>query len=97
MINQFEENARPPQIRKLLGTRDEWRIRVGDYRVLLEIDDRNKKVVIYRILHRKEAYRKQFGHKDSEPSKPSSGSDLENGSPNASHFFCMAASLVGQE
>ncbi|MGA9364429.1 MAG: type II toxin-antitoxin system RelE/ParE family toxin [Bacteroidota bacterium] len=58
MINQFEENARPPQIRKLLGTRDEWRIRVGDYRVLLEIDDRNKKVVIYRILHRKEAYRK---------------------------------------
>jgi mRNA interferase RelE/StbE len=58
MINQLEENARPPQIRKLLGTRDEWRIRVGDYRVLLEIDDRNKKVVIYRILHRKEAYRK---------------------------------------
>jgi mRNA interferase RelE/StbE len=58
MIDSLEEDPRPPQIRKLAGTKDEWRIRIGDYRILLEIDDRNKTVVIYRILHRKEAYKK---------------------------------------
>jgi mRNA interferase RelE/StbE len=58
MINSLEEDPRPPQIGKLMGTKDEWRIRVGDYRILLEIDDRNETVVIFRILHRKEAYKK---------------------------------------
>ena len=32
-----------------------YRLRVGDYRVLFEIE--NEAVVIYRILHRREAYR----------------------------------------
>ena len=32
-----------------------YRLRVGDYRVLFEIE--NEAVVVYRILHRREAYR----------------------------------------
>ncbi len=32
-----------------------YRLRVGDYRVLFEIE--NDAVVVYRILHRREAYR----------------------------------------
>ncbi|MEK9149974.1 MAG: type II toxin-antitoxin system RelE/ParE family toxin [Candidatus Desantisbacteria bacterium] len=36
---------------------DDWRIRVGDYRILYEIDDKRKMVTIYRVKHRKDAYR----------------------------------------
>lgn len=34
-----------------------WRLRVGDYRILYQIDDKEKIVKIYRIKHRREAYR----------------------------------------
>jgi mRNA interferase RelE/StbE len=33
------------------------RIRCGDFRVLYRIDDSSKEVIIYRIKHRREAYR----------------------------------------
>ena len=36
---------------------DGYRLRVGDYRVLFTIDDHAKRVTIYRILHRRDAYR----------------------------------------
>ena len=34
-----------------------YRLRVGDYRVLFDIDDTRKIVTVYRIKHRREAYR----------------------------------------
>lgn len=34
-----------------------YRIKVGDFRILYRIDDREKEVIVYRIKHRKEAYR----------------------------------------
>jgi len=33
-----------------------YRLRVGDYRVLFDIDDVHQTVTIYRIKHRREAY-----------------------------------------
>jgi len=42
-------------VKRLTNFTPEYRLRVGDYRVLFEVDDQH--VVIYRILHRKEAYR----------------------------------------
>lgn len=42
---------------KLAGSHHDWRIRVGDYRILYEIDDGSHTVKVYRIKHRKEAYR----------------------------------------
>jgi mRNA interferase RelE/StbE len=49
---------RPPGARKLHGSgRDDYRIRVGDYRVLYEVDDRARTVRIMRVRHRREAYR----------------------------------------
>ena len=41
-------------VRKLTNFTPEYRLRVGDYRVLFEVE-RNT-VVVYRVLHRKEAY-----------------------------------------
>ena len=34
-----------------------YRIRVGDYRIIYSIDDKNKKVEIMKIGHRREIYR----------------------------------------
>jgi mRNA interferase RelE/StbE len=45
------------QTEKLAGAHDAYRLRVGDYRVLYTIDDRIRRVVIYRIAHRRESYR----------------------------------------
>lgn len=51
------DETRPHNSKKLSGGGSRWRIRVGDYRVLYEIDDSHKIVKVYRIAHRKEVYR----------------------------------------
>lgn len=56
-LNKIETDPRHRGSRKLKGFDHQWRVRVGDYRVLYEIDDTKKSVHIYRIAHRKEAYR----------------------------------------
>ena len=55
-IEQLTIQPRHPQVQKLSGI-DGYRLRVGDYRVLFTIHDRLKLVTIYRVLHRREAYR----------------------------------------
>ncbi len=60
-ILKLAENPRPTGCKKLIG-REGWRIRVGNYRVIYEIiyeinDDREKKVLILHIGHRKDVYR----------------------------------------
>lgn len=42
-------------IKKLSNFSPEYRLRVGSWRILFEVS--KKKIIIYRILHRKEAYR----------------------------------------
>lgn len=44
-------------VRRLEGTDDEWRLRVGDWRVRFFPDEAVGTVVVLRILHRREAYR----------------------------------------
>ncbi len=51
------DQPRPPRTKKLAGSGSKWRIRVGDYRILYEIDEARKQVKIFRIAHRKEVYR----------------------------------------
>lgn len=41
-------------VKKLTNYTPEYRLRVGDYRVLFETE--GNKIIIYRIRHRKEAY-----------------------------------------
>jgi mRNA interferase RelE/StbE len=36
---------------------DFWRIRVGDYRVIYEVQDRELIVLVVEVAHRREAYR----------------------------------------
>lgn len=55
-IRALGQNPRPPGCLKLTGC-DGWRIRVGDYRVIYEIDDRRGIVTVLHIGHRRDVYR----------------------------------------
>jgi mRNA interferase RelE/StbE len=50
------ENPRPAGCKKLKGYKDQWRVRVGDWRVVYIIDDTAKLVSVTRIAHRREVY-----------------------------------------
>ena len=57
-IRTLAENPRPPGCRKLTGSKNDWRIRIGDYRVLYEVNDRVKAVRVMKVRHHREAYRR---------------------------------------
>lgn len=56
-IQALASNPRPPGCRKLAGSKSDWRIRAGDYRVIYEIADEIRVVRINRVRHRREVYR----------------------------------------
>ena len=56
-IQALATNPRAPGCRKLAGSKYDWRIRVGDYRVVYEIADEIRVVLVNRVRHRREVYR----------------------------------------
>ncbi len=57
-LDQLRQNPRPRGVVQLIGKNEShWRIRVGTYRILYQIDDQLRRVDIYRIKHRKDVYR----------------------------------------
>lgn len=56
-IDNLIEDPRPPGVRKLVGHKRLYRIRVGQYRVVYEIDDEEKLLLVTRVRHRREVYR----------------------------------------
>ena len=55
-IAQLAEYPRPPGLKKLTA-RYGCRIRMGDYRILYQIDDTAKLIIVYRIAARGDVYR----------------------------------------
>ena len=55
-VRILADDPRPPNCRKLRG-REGWRIRVGDYRVIYEIDDEQQVVTVFHVGHRRDVYR----------------------------------------
>lgn len=51
------DDSRPPEVKKLKGFENEYRIRIGDYRVRYEIGDQQLTIIILSCRHRKEAYK----------------------------------------
>jgi mRNA interferase RelE/StbE len=47
---------RPPGCRKLRDVPGAWRIRIGDYRILYEVDDAARVVRVARAGHRRDIY-----------------------------------------
>jgi mRNA interferase RelE/StbE len=56
-LRGLRTEPRPSGVKNLSGKHQDWRVRVGDYRILYEIDDEQKLVTVWRIAHRREVYR----------------------------------------
>jgi mRNA interferase RelE/StbE len=57
-IDALAADPRPAGVRKLAGgSGDQWRIRIGDYRVLYEVRDAELLVTVVKLAHRRQVYR----------------------------------------
>ncbi len=54
--NKLRTLNNEPESGKRLKYSDFWRLRIGDYRAIYEIDRDNDKVIVLYIGHRKEVY-----------------------------------------
>ena len=60
IINQIEElkdNPTPRQCVKLTDAEHTYRLRVGDYRIVYEVDKKDREIVVLYVRHRSQAYR----------------------------------------
>ena len=55
-IRDLADNPRPPGCLRLTG-REGWRIRVGIYRVIYDVDDALAAVTVLNVGHRRDIYR----------------------------------------
>ena len=55
-IRTLAQDPRPSGCLKLKAHKG-WRIRIGDYRVVYEIDDQQQVVTVFHIGHRSDVYR----------------------------------------
>ena len=57
-ISQLAEEPRPDGVVKLKGYDNEYRIRIGDYRLVYEIQDEQLIVLLVQCKHRRDVYKK---------------------------------------
>jgi mRNA interferase RelE/StbE len=57
VIDGLAEDPRPAGSKKLTDTED-WRIRVGSYRIVYRIQEQRLLVLVVRIAHRSDVYRR---------------------------------------
>ncbi len=55
--SNLAREPRPAGCRKLHGSNNAFRIRVGEYRIIFTVDDEVLVVAIERVRHRREVYR----------------------------------------
>jgi mRNA interferase RelE/StbE len=55
-IAGLANEPRPVGAKKLIGI-EGYRIRIGDYRILYVVDNASRLITVYRVKHRREAYR----------------------------------------
>jgi mRNA interferase RelE/StbE len=56
-LEALEDNPRPRGVEKLSGVDELYRVRVGTYRIVYAIRDRELVVIVVRIGHRRDVYR----------------------------------------
>jgi mRNA interferase RelE/StbE len=62
-IEKLAKNPRPPNVEPLHGNDDGlFRVRQGDDRIVYAINDKHLLVLIVRVAHRKEVYKKKHVH-----------------------------------
>jgi mRNA interferase RelE/StbE len=55
-IEELASNPRPAGVKKLVSGENLYRVRVGEYRAVYQIRDRELIVVIVKVGHRREVY-----------------------------------------
>lgn len=55
-MRALAEEPFPLECRKLKGSTSSYRIRVGDYRIIYEVDTSARTVTVFHVRHRKDAY-----------------------------------------
>jgi mRNA interferase RelE/StbE len=56
-VDSLSDNPRPPGVEKLSGSENSYRVCVGDYRILYQIEDEVLRVLVVRVGHRRDIYR----------------------------------------
>lgn len=56
-IEALSQNPHPPHSLKLCGSEHSYRLRVGRYRILYQLDISLKTIIVYAVGHRKDIYR----------------------------------------
>ena len=56
-ILKLAENPYPTGCIKLEGSEDLWRVRIGNYRIIYQIEDNRLVVVVVKVGHRRDIYR----------------------------------------
>ena len=56
-LEKLARSPRPRGARKLVGRRQDYRIRVGRYRVVYSVNEATRQVRVHFIAHRRDAYR----------------------------------------
>ncbi|MGH3718215.1 MAG: type II toxin-antitoxin system RelE family toxin [Pseudonocardiaceae bacterium] len=56
-IIALTHNPRPVGVTKLVGSRNDCRIRIGEHRIIYEIDDTANTITVLQVEHRRNAYR----------------------------------------
>ncbi len=57
MVRAVEELARNPYSGHIILSMGVWSYRAGDYRILYLVDEREKKITLLTVGHRRAAYR----------------------------------------
>lgn len=58
-VEELVYTPRPRGSEKLRGTADRYRLRVGDYRIIYDIEDDALVILILRVGHRRDVYRRR--------------------------------------
>jgi mRNA interferase RelE/StbE len=61
IIEKIESCKETPHhiLEKLVGT-DYWKLRAGDYRALIKIEEKEKRITVMKVGHRKNVYKKKL-------------------------------------
>lgn len=56
-IKSLEQHPNLSNIKRLFGSKkNDWRLRIGDFRILYEVDDSERCIIVHSVCDRKDAY-----------------------------------------
>jgi mRNA interferase RelE/StbE len=57
-LDKLKKDPRPPGVEKMEGDESTYRIRMGEYRIVYEIQNKVLVVLVLKVGHRREVYRR---------------------------------------